>query len=350
MSKVYKFPSIGALRNTIDEVIHRATFKGLADNGDAIYDEDAPLPTLSFRGSVKLHGTNAGIVFVWNPLTFTYDVQFQSKEQILTPLKDNAGFATFGSTINTDAILAQIMKVKNDLGYTPEVVRVYGEWCGGNIQKNAGVNGLPKMFVIVGIKIDDLWLTGDELAQIKNPNELIFNILDYPTYTMDVDFANPKEAADKMALLVDEVEGECPVAKAFGNEGGIGEGIVWVGVTEGWTESRFWFKTKGEKHAGSGKKVKVPIDIERVESINALVEVIVADGRLLQGFDFLKENRHELTRKSTGIYVNWVFADVIKEDLDVITGNGFEPKDVKSAVCDKARKFFFVKLDEGYGL
>jgi len=133
----------------------------------------------------------------------------------------------------------------------------------------------------------------------------------------------------------------------------IGEGIVWVGVTKGWTESKFWFKTKGEKHEGKrGEKQKntVPIDIERVNSISALVDTIVSEGRLQQGFDHLRENNNEFSRKSTGIYVNWVYGDVVKEHLDTITGNGFEPNDVKGVVCDTARRYFFEKLDSGYGL
>ncbi len=133
----------------------------------------------------------------------------------------------------------------------------------------------------------------------------------------------------------------------------VGEGIVWVGITEGWTNSRFWFKTKGEEHKGKKgdkKKNQVPIDIERVETINALVDTILDEGRLIQGFDYLRENNKEFSRKSTGIYVNWVYGDIIKEELDTITGNGFEPKDVKGAVCDQARRYFFEKLDEGFGL
>ena len=346
-------PSIGALRNAIQEVTYRATYAGENEDGDAIFDTDVTLPTLNYRGSVKLHGTNAAIAYRWNILEFNYETQFQSKGNIITPLNDNNGFAAHASTINTDALLAQIMKVKHDMDYTPETVRVYGEWCGGNIQKKCAVNGLPKMFVIIGIKIDNIWLTGKELSSIKRPDDKVYNIMDYETFNITVDFNNPKVAADAIVELVDKVEAECPVGKAFGIEGGVGEGIVWVCETEGWTSSRFWFKTKGDLHEGKKgdkKKNQVPIDIERVASIEALVDTITTEGRMIQGFDQLRENNLELSRKSTGFYVNWVYGDVIKEELDTIMGNGFEPKDVKGAVCAKARKYYFTKLDEGYGL
>jgi hypothetical protein len=215
MSKVYKFPSIEQFRHAIKNVTYRARYAGEDDNGEPIFN-DIPLPTLTYRATVKLHGTNAGIVYVFNELTHEYEVQAQSRENIITPLKDNAGFATFTHSVNTEGLLAQVMKQVGNIGYTPEVVRIYGEWCGGNIQKGVALNGLDKMFVIFAIKIDDEWLSHEVLKGIKSEGEKIYNILDYPVYDFDIDFNNPKEAADRIAEVVDRVEEECPVAKAFG--------------------------------------------------------------------------------------------------------------------------------------
>lgn len=214
--KVYKFPSIGALRNAIQEVQYRATFAGFDEAGETVFDSEAELPTIRYQGTVKIHGTNAGIIYVLNPETSQYEVNFQSKSNVITPLNDNAGFATHGSTIDTDALLSTVLT----LGYTeyPEVIRIYGEWCGAGIQKGVGVNTLPKMLVVVAVKVGDTWLRGEQLKGVKRPEDKIYNILDYPTYFMDVDFSNPKLAADTIVGLVDEVEAECPVAKAFGVE------------------------------------------------------------------------------------------------------------------------------------
>ncbi len=44
-----KFPSIEQFRHAVRAVRDRASFNG------------TPVPTLRFRGTVKLHGTNAGI-------------------------------------------------------------------------------------------------------------------------------------------------------------------------------------------------------------------------------------------------------------------------------------------------
>src|SRR5690606_12697987 len=133
-------------RNAIKEVTHRARYRGNDENEQPIYD-DCDLPVLKYRGSVKLHGTNAAIVWQWNPAIHDYEMQAQSRTNIITPMSDNAGFAAFAHTINTNGLLKQIMVQHEDLGYTPELIKLYGEWCGGNIQKGVAINGLDKMFV-----------------------------------------------------------------------------------------------------------------------------------------------------------------------------------------------------------
>lgn len=341
--KVYKFPSIEHFRSVIKEVNHRVRFMGTTEDGNPIYNEsEGIMPTLTFRGSVKLHGTNASIVRVKNQYG-NIKTQVQSRTNIITPLKDNAGFATFVTTIDTNQIFDLVKRNSSLSDY--DIIQVYGEWCGGNIQKGVALNDLEKMFVIFAVKVDGIWLTDKELKGIKIPEQKVYNILDYPTYEINIDFNNVSEAADIIIKYVEEIETECPVGKAFGKSG-IGEGLVFVCTTEGWRESRFWFKAKGEKHQSSKTKNKVPIDIQHVNNINQLVDDFLTESRLNQGIDFLRENHKEISRKSTGDYLRWVFEDVIKEELDTITGNGFEPKDISSILSNKARKWFFEEIDK----
>jgi len=187
------------------------------------------------------------------------------------------------------------------------------------------------------------------MKNLSSPENRIFNIEDYKMFDIKVDFNNPKEAADKMAIMVSEVEKECPVAKAF-NINGIGEGIVFNCVTVDWTSKRFSFKVKGEEHKGTKNKEKVPVDIERVNSMTELVETIVAEPRLLQGLDYLRQEGLEISRKNLGTYLKWLFNDVIKEELDTIMGNGFEPKEISGAISKKGRDWFFKMEDNGVGL
>ena len=346
---MHKFPSIEQFRHAIQSVAYRARFIGTDKNDEPIFDEGIELPTLTYRGTVKLHGTNAGIIFHFNELTHNYEVHAQSRSNIITPVKDNAGFATFTHALNTEGLLSQIMTRVGDIGYTPEVIKVYGEWCGGNIQKGVAINGLDKMFVIFAIKIDEGWLPHSILQKIKSTDEKVYNILDYPVYDIEIDFKNPKEAAERIGRIVDQIEKECPVGKAFGNSG-IGEGIVFTCLDERYQGSRYWFKAKGDEHKTVKTKEKVAVDVERVNNIKELVSTIVTEARLKQGLDYLNEEGLEVSRKSTGAYLKWVVADVMKEELDTIIENGFEPKELNGEISKVGRDWFFTELDKEVGL
>lgn len=349
--KVYKFPEIGALRNVIKEVEYRVRYMGEDEDGNPIFDGSRVLPTLKYRGSVKLHGTNAGVIIIYSSETGKYETYTQSRERIITPLDDNAGFASFIHSKDFNQLLQFLPSISKYTDVENPTIRIYGEWCGGSIQKGVALNQLEKMYVIFAIKIDKIWISDSDLKNVKFSDMGIYNILDYPTFEIEIDFNDPRLAAEKMGDLVDNVEKECPVGKAFGVSG-IGEGIVWICVEEGWRESRFWFKTKGEKHSDTkrDKKDRVPVDTAKIQKIGELVEFLVTEHRLSKGIDYLNEHQHEVTRKSTGPFVKWVYDDVMKEELDTVISNGFEPKDISQYISTKARNWFFKYVDELIGL
>jgi len=57
-----KYPSIEQFRNIIRKVKEKTDYVGKDTNGDNIYLHTKDYPILEFKGTVKLHGTNAGIV------------------------------------------------------------------------------------------------------------------------------------------------------------------------------------------------------------------------------------------------------------------------------------------------
>ena len=128
----------------------------------------------------------------------------------------------------------------------------------------------------------------------------------------------------------------------------IGEGIVWSPVDN--ISSELVFKTKGEEHKVSKTKDAIPVDIERVNSINALVDIVLAEGRLEQALAQLTEDGHSLDKSSTPHFMKWIIADIEKEESDTITENGFVMKDVSKAISNRARTWFFAKLDNLVGL
>ena len=248
-----KFPSIEQLRNVIRHVKTNAQYAGKDNDGNAIYDNSRQLPTLKFRGTVKLHGTNAGIVYDLDSDTFTY----QSRERELSLTSDNAGFMLWAMSHEGDwRFLCENIWVPTGT----KKIAIFGEWCGSGIQKGVALTQLPKMFVIFAIKAvneegNSTWLDISEEkgyyfccgCEDGGNDHTIHSIYEFPTFEIDIDFKFPEIAQNKMIEITEEVEKECPVGKHFGVSG-TGEGIVWTCVSEGWNDSGTWFKVKGEAH------------------------------------------------------------------------------------------------------
>ena len=160
-----------------------------------------------------------------------------------------------------------------------------------------------------------------DLSDVVSPENLpVFNIFDFGTYSMDVDFNDQNKPFPKLIAKTEEVEKECPAGKFFGKSG-IGEGIVWRGFHEG---NYYFFKVKGEKHASSKVKTLTAVDIERINSIKEFVDYVLTESRLNQGL----ENIPTLEIEEIGTFIRWVVNDIAKEELDTIQGNGFTQKEI----------------------
>ncbi len=319
-----KYPSIEQFRSVIRKVKMQTDYQGNDDNGNPVYKNSEQYPTLSFLGTVKIHGTNAGVVKYYNG-----GLEFQSRERVLSLEQDNSGFMNCMVNLNWNKFLERFNFTNN--------VAVYGEWCGGKIQKGVAINGLEKMFVIFGIKIDDVW---SDLPKDFHHNEIgIYNILQFPTYEIDIDFNNPELSQNKLINMTISVEENCPVGKFFGVNG-IGEGIVFTCINN----QDLKFKSKGEKHSASKVKVLNTVDVEELNSISEFVEMAVSQNRLEQGISFFKENNIENETKNTGEFIRWVVNDVLKEELDTIESNNLNEKKIKSAIANKARLWFINQI------
>ncbi len=315
-----KYPSIEQLRTVIKEVRFNHDFKGKDELGNPIYLHTTPYPVLKFKGTVKLHGTNASIV------KYSDDrIEYQSRERVLSLDDDNSGFMN--------------EMVKKDLSYLFDDIKfndycaIYGEWCGGNIQKGVAINGLPKMFVIFGIKVDDNWLTDYKIKLDKNNS--IYDINQFETYEIEIDFNEPEYIQNHIIELTNKVEQQCPVGKYFGNEG-IGEGIVFTCLTN----PHYRFKSKGEKHSVSKIKTLKIVDTEKLESIKEFVEYSVTENRLQQGLSYFIENNIEIDIKNIGVFLRWIVNDIHKEENDVITENNLDEKMINKSITNKAKDWF----------
>lgn len=363
---ITRFPSIEQYRNAIRNVKHKACFRGRDENGEPILDLSAPIPSIKYRGTVKLHGTNAGIVWNHDDLFLSY----QSRERILSLTQDNAGFMLYMSSKedtvrNIFSTIVENLDERFDAyGSVVTNIAIFGEWCGQGIQKGVAISELPKMFVIFAAKVfytDDtfghedteeksFWVDDSVLSQLHSEEDRIFNILQFPYFDLVIDFNYPEIAQAKMIKITEEVENECPVGKYFGVSG-IGEGVVWKPLEDRWKGSDHWFKVKGEKHSVSKVKTLAAVDVEAAASLRDFVDSTVTQARLEQGVHWLvNEAKKPLSMASMGDFIRWVFNDVVKEETDTIVASQLDPKKLGGPIANKSRPWFVNYLNTQEGI
>jgi hypothetical protein len=308
---MFKFPSIVQFKDVVKRV------------RDYSAHTDIPLPTLDFYGTVKLHGTNAGIT----QEKANSNIYYQSRERVITPESDNAGFATYMSQIPISYFFENIRKIYGI--YSDSRVTVFGEWCGGNIQKGVALNQLNKMFVIFAIQVENYMIYSNTIPPALTKGTPFYVASEFQTFFISIDFNKPEEAQNKLLELTLKVEEECPVGKSF-DVSGVGEGIVWNCVID----NNLVFKTKGEKHSVSKVKTLIPVDIEKVESLKVLADSVMTQNRMQQMFD-------ELETKDLGLFIKKCLADVYKEEKDVIELAGFTDKEFQKACVAVVKQFYF---------
>ena len=349
--KHFAFPEIGQFRQAIRMVKSAAQKVGTDANGDAIYDSLKPLPKIKYRGTVKLHGTNSSICFNLASQEFS----IQSRQRIITIEDDNYGFAKFAQALDLRKLFDMIPPIPVSLTGYKEItgqetdeeksIIIYGEWCGKGIQSGVAISELDKMFVIFSIMYKGVWLPEEYVKCVKMTENRVFNIHDFPSFEIEIDFQNPELSQNKLGEITLGVENECPVGKALGVIG-TGEGVVYSSLDSSYNNPSFWFKVKGQKHSVSNCKTLASVDTEKVNSINELLEKVVTENRMEQGVQILKSKNSlsELTRANTGDLIRWVFDDVVKEESDTISASGLAQKDIGSAISKKIKEWFFSKV------
>lgn len=348
-----KWTSIELFRNLCIKVKNKVQYVGADAQGNAIFDDRRIAPVLQFEGTVKLHGVNTSVVLAPDDVMWS-----QSREiKLNSATQDCFGFNGFVSK-NRLAFLTILQAARAKMlsaGHSNKKVTVFGEWCGSGIQKRVALSQLNKMFVIFGMvaseDADDamennesnIYFSKQEMMDcveqcrsVVGNSFAIKSIYDFPVYKVDIDFRAPQEANDALTLMVEEVEQECPVSKVLGISG-TGEGIVFRCVTDGWEDTRFWFKIKGEKHKGSARQARVhsEIDQERLVNVQILAESLVNEERLEQmvqkTFDI--GNGGMVVVQKLGVFIKHMLTDINKEDSDQIQASGLDVKELNAAIA-----------------
>jgi hypothetical protein len=361
-AKHVKFPSIEQYRNVVKHVRDVSTRCNVS------------IPKIDFLGTVKLHGTNAGVSrFVGNDTM----IWAQSRSNVITPESDNAGFARFveDEKISFHTLfdcVKEFYPPNSPMG-NEDVITIFGEWCGQGIQKGVGISELPKMFVIFAIMwkysyntpdgVEDenmYYFSPEEVKQVYH-NMLITGdmrinsttikcIYNYKTWIMTLDLTNPEVHQNELAAITLEVEEKCPVAAAHGIDG-VGEGVVWRAVKQhavgglAYDLRPLLFKVKGEKHSVTKVKTLAAVDIEKVNSINEFVSNVLTEARLNQGLQYLRETQLDPSiSQNIGPFLKWIGGDVIKEESDTMEASGLDRKTVMGAINREARNWYLEQL------
>lgn len=305
---------------------------------------------VTYRGTVKLHGTNAGVSLTPEALVP------QSRNRELSVDNDSLGWAKFVmGKAQTKAIREIEARIRAAEGLAAEdKLTIFGEWCGPGIQKGCAIHKTPTrqwvMFAVVlgegenSRYIDAVPRVGNEFADAH-----IYSILDGPTWELTVDYtdrASKEAAAQKATELTAMVERQCPWSIRFESDG-VGEGIVWTPVGKHWGRTDLWFKTKGEKHkkVGAGKKkTQVNVDPEVLANAQGFVDLMVTEDRLSQGVDYLREHGMGLEPSSIGPFLKWVNEDVRREGDAELEANSLNWKVVSKMVSKTARNWFLSSI------
>lgn len=333
-----KFPSITQYSGVVKQVRDHCKWNNL------------PIPTIKFSGSAKIHGTNAGIGFspdgkVW----------FQSRENIVTYEKDNAGFATWGEQ-NLKSWKEIYTKIVEHFKIPHEQFYIYGEWYGASIQKGVAVSQLDhKRFGI----FKAAFVTG-EVETVVDVTTLDFirssyfanvDVIDciVSPVEIEINFENPQSVQNKLLELTLAVEEECPVGKYFGISG-TGEGLVWTAIGVDYLPK---FKTKGSLHQSSKvTTLKELTEAEITSKANAkeFLDYACSENRLQQGISKLGEMGLPVEIKSMGAYLRWLFNDIVSEEKDVLLKSKIDKKDVGGLISDKGRNWFLNYLNSEIGI
>ena len=367
-----KYPSIEQFRHFLKDANY---FRNL-DNVDIAKQFEK----IKLVGSVKIHGSNSAIVYDWA----TNDIYTQSRNRLLSLEEDNAGFAAYVEANKEfykeklkniyDKFASKYVLIDEDKdsvsfgeGRIATKLFVYGEWAGKGIQSKVAVSDVDKFFAPFQVKLIDneetTYICANLAFNFINNNEDVKFIIDnlyseehrcfpislFEKFEVEVDMSAPEKAQQEIVDMTIRVEDECPVGKYFGVSG-VGEGIVFNGFVQYNEDGKvkykhFSFKSKGEKHSASKVKTLNPVDVEKIEKINEFVDYSVTEQRLEQGISYLQEMQHEVDVQNIGVFLKWVVSDVMKEENDTIEANGLDKKMLPKKISEKARKWFFDKLN-----
>lgn len=243
------FPKISGFHNVRKEI--------------AAFNDNGELTKETYRGKIKLHGTNSGVQIRKT------SVSAQSRERVIVVGDDNMGFAGW-----VDNNLEYFEKFQDRIleGDQAVAITIFGEWCGRGIMKGTAISAIDrKIFAVFAIQfgesddLDSIMFTEPDVIRLMMPINDDIYVLPWATNAISVDFMDNTNMEDNVSIMnkiVESVEHQDPWVKEVFGVNGIGEGVVFVphnenGFCERWRYSKMAFKAKGDKHAQVARKEQI---------------------------------------------------------------------------------------------
>ena len=267
-------------------------------------------------GTVKLHGTNAAIVFHEDGT-----LGAQSRSRMLSPDNDHYGFAAWVASLGEDS---EYRKAATLLGAT----HLYGEWVGKGVQSKVAVSKLARQFVAFAYRDEEgvhplaLPISGLEFPQVAEVEPIFHTFqIDSPDTAVEA-FRKLLETAQEDAKVYGK---QCPYGKLHGVEGP-GEGLVWSflsvppRIPKDFQNSIFYrgnwmFKTKSNHHKITREEKKSKKQLSKVDPdiLMKLWETTDSQSRVLQGIQNITEEGCIPGYDHIASFASWFARDVTRE-------------------------------------
>jgi len=361
MKRFINYGSIKKLDHIVGDVYHETCYRGLDDNGDVIYEE-ARLPKILVTGTEKIHGTNASVCYS-NPDGFWV----QSRKCIVEIGADN-GACAYEAQANIDGWMDIINSLASfyNIDLNEEVITVYYEHTGKNIARGSIFSGMEKRSIIFryfktspiipvygndGRELPNKILKTKTDQWVDSPDKSIYNIMNFKTYTVEIDFENLDESRAAIEKIAAEIEKKSNVAEYFKSKYTSGEGIVWDFKYKG---KFFIFKTIGESHKKGTSNIRIPKPVDNVlenKKRNFAVNVACQIFRLEQMFSEISNSKYngdigKMGRNDIGSFIKLVLNDVQKEHHEELEKSKLTIKQLNPIISKISKDYFIDRLAE----
>jgi len=325
------------------------------------YKLETSVKYIHYKGKIKLHGNNAGVVI--SEEEGGYIVEAQSRNQMLGAKygRDLAGFAKW--TEDNKQVFVHVRRtIKEVFPQTSKTV-VFGEWCGMGIQNNVALcNIKKKILAVFSILTDQGIITDPALIAKFFPRELPDTLHIIPwmissecgeLITLNYDDEGQLESeVPKINALISRIDSLDPWVQEVFGVSGPGEGVVWYPVnlqSQGTISvhhfEKLAFKTKGEKHAVVKQEKPAIIKVETSANVIDFVNKFVTPGRGEQAVSKVAGDEKP-SKSHVGRVIQWLVADVKKEGTVELEASGLTWKQVEKEVNAASRKWFLDYIEK----